>query len=66
MMTKSWRRILGSACNDSSPVINYGHTEIDFDINMGFIQPIWLCIDTKRWLDFGCHETGENHEVLDI
>ena len=53
------RRILGDALDDTSPIVNYGPTEIDFDINMGFVQPIWLCIDTRRWSDFGSRECGQ-------
>jgi len=55
-MTKTELKNLGDAADDTAPVIHYGHTDVDFDINRGFIQPIWLCIDTDRWRKFGCRE----------
>ncbi len=55
-MTKTERKTLGDAADDTAPVIHYGPTEINFDINRGYVQPIWLCIDTDRWRKFGCRE----------
>ena len=55
-MTKSERRVLGSAADDTAPILHYGTTKFDPDINMGYVQPSWLCIDTKRWRRFGCRE----------
>ena len=55
-MTNAERHLLGDALDDTSPIVNYGPTEIDFDINAGYVQPVWLCIDTARWQKFGCRE----------
>ena len=65
-MTKTERRTLGDAADDTAPVIHYGPTEIDFDINRGYVQPIWLCIDTDRWRKFGCREMKQIRGAMEF
>ena len=51
-------RLLGDSVDDESTISHQGHVEIDYDMNRGFTQPLWLCIDTRRFIEYACRETG--------
>jgi len=44
---------------DQAPIVHYGPTEIDFDINFGDPRPVWQNIDTRRWAEFGKREVKQ-------
>jgi len=49
---------LSCAVVDERAIAYQGHVVIDYDMNRGFTQPLWLCIDTRRFIEYACRETG--------
>ncbi len=52
------RKIYGTAADDEAPVLFFGHVTFDPDYNLGFVQPVWLCINTTRYKN-SCRELAQ-------